>query len=89
MYKIIKKRLPKILLLENVKNLKSHNNGKTIKVIRESLEYLKYTVFADVLNKIEYANIPQNRERIFIIAFRNDVKNRLKFQFPQKMVLKR
>jgi len=87
MYKIIKKHPPKILFLENVKNLKGHDNGKTIKVIKESLEYLNYKVFVDVLNSMEYVNIPQNRERIFIIGFRNDVKNRFKFRFPQKMAL--
>jgi len=87
MYKIIKKHPPKVLFLENVKNLKGHNGGKTIKVIRESLEHLGYTVYADVLSSMEYANIPQNRERIFIIGFHNKVKNRLKFHFPQKIAL--
>ncbi|TYB31891.1 MAG: DNA (cytosine-5-)-methyltransferase [Candidatus Mcinerneyibacterium aminivorans] len=77
---------PKILILENVKNLESHDNGNTFKVIKEVLKYLGYSIKYKILNTLEYANIPQNRERIFIIGFLNeDIAN--KFEFPEKIDL--
>src|SRR5574344_1223286 len=60
---------PRILFLENIKNLKSHDNGNTFKVITETLEANGYIVEAKVMNTCEYGNLPQNRERIFIIGF--------------------
>ena len=60
---------PKIVFAENVKNLQTHDKGNTFKVIKESLESLGYTVISKVLNACEYGNIPQNRERIYIIGF--------------------
>lgn len=64
---------PKIVFVENVKNLIAHNNGETFKAIKKSLEdegyYLKYKV----LNAMEYGNVPQNRERIYIVAFRDEM----------------
>lgn len=87
--KIIEKHRPKVVFLENVKNLVSHDNGKTFDVIIEILkEKLGYKVFHSVLNSMTHANIPQNRERIFIIAF--DPKQVPKFQnfkFPEKIKL--
>lgn len=66
---IAKEHKPKVLFLENVKNLKNHDNGNTFKVIKNSLESIGYHVYSDVLNSATHANIPQNRERIFIVAF--------------------
>lgn len=67
---IINKHRPKVVFLENVKNLVSHDNGKTFKTIIEILEKkLGYKVYSSILNSMTHANIPQNRERIFIIAF--------------------
>ncbi|MEB1809734.1 MAG: DNA (cytosine-5-)-methyltransferase [Bacillaceae bacterium] len=60
---------PKMLFLENVKNLKSHDKGRTYRVIKEKLEGEGYTVKEAVLNTKEYTRLPQNRERIYIIAF--------------------
>jgi DNA (cytosine-5)-methyltransferase 1 len=60
---------PKALLLENVKNFYSHDNGKTFLVVKQSLEDLGYCVFSKVLNTSDYTKIPQNRERTFIICF--------------------
>ena len=60
---------PKALLLENVKNFYSHDDGNTFKVVKETLESLGYSVFSKILNTSEYTNIPQNRERTFIICF--------------------
>lgn len=62
---------PRVLFLENVKNLKSHDNGNTYRTIMECLEDKGYNVWSNVLNTCEYSNVPQNRERIYIIAFRD------------------
>lgn len=86
---IIEKYRPKVVFLENVKNLVTHDKGKTFKVIKEILEEkLKYKVFHKVLNSMTHANIPQNRERIFIVAFDPEqVENYNNFQFPNKILL--
>lgn len=86
---IIGKHRPKVVFLENVKNLVSHDNGKTFNVIIEILkEKLGYKVFSSVLNSMTHANIPQNRERIFIIAFDPEqVPNFRDFKFPEKIKL--
>lgn len=88
---IIEKHRPKVVFLENVKNLVSHDNGKTFKVILETLENkLEYKVFSKVLNTATHANIPQNRERIFIVAFDpNQVPNFKDFEFPKNIKLKK
>lgn len=89
MYRIIKDKMPRLLFLENVKNLKSHNEGKTFNVIQESLEYLGYKIYDKVLNTMEYGAIPQNRERIFIVGFRNDIARDIEFKFPKPIPLER
>jgi len=63
--RIAKYHKPKVLFLENVKGFVQHDNGNTFKVVKETLEDLGYTVFAEVLNTKDYG-IPQNRERIYI-----------------------
>lgn len=84
---ILYAKKPKAFFLENVKNLKTHNNGNTLKVILETLEKkLGYFVQLKVLNTMEYGNIPQNRERIYIVGF-SDKKAHDKFSFPEKMKL--
>jgi len=86
---IIEKHKPKVVFLENVKNLISHDNGNTFKTIIETLEIkLGYKVFHKVLNSATHANVPQNRERIFIIAFDpKQVKNYSNFEFPKPIKL--
>lgn len=86
---IIHKHRPKVVFLENVKNLVGHDKGNTFKVILDILQNkLGYHVFYQVLNTAEYTNIPQNRERIFIVAFDpKQVKNYANFEFPKKMPL--
>jgi DNA (cytosine-5)-methyltransferase 1 len=86
---IIEKHKPKVVFLENVKNLVTHDNGKTFKVIIEILEKkLNYKVFYKVLNSMTHANVPQNRERIFIVAFNpTKVKNYIDFKFPEPIKL--
>ena len=60
---------PSILFLENVKNLKSHDHGNTYKVIKGTLESMGYHIFDTVMNTMNYSDLPQNRERIYILAF--------------------
>lgn len=88
---IIETNRPKVVFLENVKNLVSHDSGKTFKTIIEILEIkLGYKVFYKVLNSATHANVPQNRERIFIVAFDpKKVKNYAKFEFPKPIKLTR
>jgi len=84
--RIIKAKKPEGFLLENVKNLKSHDGGKTFKIIEEALIDLGYHIKIKVLNSMEYGNIPQNRERIYIVGFKN--KSYLeKFEFPSPVKL--
>lgn len=85
---IIKRKRPKAVYLENVKNLYTHDNGKTFAVIKNTLEELGYVVYDKVMNAMEYANIPQNRERIFIVCFdEKQVPNHRDFSFPEKTPL--
>jgi len=86
---IVVKHKPKVVFLENVKNLVSHDNGNTIKTIISVLEdKLGYKVFTKILNSMTHANIPQNRERIFIVAFDpNQVENYADFKFPSEIKL--
>tara|TARA_Y100000310_G_scaffold341277_1_gene439943 strand:- start:893 stop:1882 length:990 start_codon:yes stop_codon:yes gene_type:complete len=83
---ILKKRKPKAILLENVKNLKTHDKGKTFRIIKETLKKLGYHVKAEVLNSMIHGNIPQNRERIFIVGFLDKEKADL-FSFPKEIPL--
>ena len=64
---------PKVIMLENVKNIKSHDGGKTARVITNSLRELGYSVFWNIFNTSVHTNIPQNRERTFIIGFKDEV----------------
>lgn len=87
---IVKRKQPKAVFLENVKNLYTHDSGKTFSTIKNTLEELGYVVFHKVMNAMEYANVPQNRERIFIVCFNKEkVTNYSKFVFPEKETLKR
>ncbi len=79
--RIFKKRKPKIIFLENVKSLVGHDDGKTFSIILDSLKQEGYYVSPMVMNASEYGNIPQNRERIYIVCFR-DKKYYEKFKFP-------
>lgn len=71
---------PKILFLENVKNLLAHDKGRTYKVIKSKLEEAGYIIKEKVLNTMDYTDLPQNRERIYIIGFLNK-KDADKFTF--------
>ena len=78
--RILKEKKPKAFMLENVKNLCSHDKGRTFKVILESLEELKYDVFYSVLDGQSY--VPQHRERILIVGFdREKYGQNMQFDF--------
>ncbi len=79
--RIIRYKRPKAFLLENVKNLVSHDKGRTFTVIKEALRELDYTIHYKVLDGKHF--VPQHRERIFIVGFDNKrVKNLSTFEFP-------
>ena len=65
-------KMPKVIMLENVKNIRGHDGGKTAKVITKSLRDLGYSVFWNVFNTSVHTDIPQNRERTFIIGFKDE-----------------
>lgn len=72
---------PKVLLLENVKGLRTHDKGRTLATILRILEEMDYIVDYKVLNS-KYFGVPQNRERIFIVAWRKGEKAPTNFKFP-------
>ncbi len=78
---IAKYHKPKVLFLENVKGFKNHDKGNTFRVVKETLEELGYRVFSEVLNAKDFG-VPQNRERIYIIAF---LDHSIEFQFPKPL----
>ncbi len=78
---------PQIVFLENVKNLVGHDNGNTFRVIIDELEKRGYhNPKYMVLNAMEYGNIPQNRERIYIVGFLDEETNK-SFNFPKPVKL--
>lgn len=88
MERIFKERKPRVIFLENVKNLVGHDKGNTFRTIIKCLEKSGYKnkISSQVLNACEYGNIPQNRERIYIVAFR-DEKDFEKFKMPMPIAL--
>ena len=72
---------PKVIFLENVKGFVNHDKGNTFKVVKETLEEMGYKVFFKVLNAKDFG-VPQNRERIYIVAF---LKDNIEFSFPEPM----
>lgn len=74
---------PKILLLENVKNLKRHDKGRTFKIIRKMLTKIGYNAYDHVINACDFG-IPQARERIYIVCLRKDIQNK-PFKFPSPL----
>jgi DNA (cytosine-5)-methyltransferase 1 len=72
MVRVINFHQPKILFLENVRNFTTHDDGKTLRVVQETLQQLGYTVFYQVLNASNFG-LPQNRARVYIVGFRNDL----------------
>jgi len=86
--RILKDKKPQAFLLENVKNLKSHDQGRTFNIISEHLKDLGYYVKTQILNSMEYGNVPQNRERVYIVGFKSKEKFDA-FEFPKPIPLTR
>lgn len=81
--RIIAEKRPKAFMLENVKNLKSHDKGNTWRVIKESLEGLNYKIFDEILDGQDF--VPQHRERILIVGFDKErYGENVDFQFDYK-----
>ena len=86
--RIIKEAQPKIFIYENVRALLSHDNGNTWRIMQEVFSELNYSYSYKTLNAKDYG-IPQNRERIFVVGFRNDLKLESHFEFPDPIPLKK
>lgn len=86
--RIIRHHKPKLVLLENVKGFLSHDKGNTFQVVKSILEELGYEVHAKVLNAKDFG-VPQNRERIYIVAINRQLTNSLPFSFPKSRTSKK
>ena len=84
--RIFKMKKPEIVFLENVKNLTTHDNGNTFKTILKILKDNGYSVKHSILNSRKHGNVPQNRERIYIVAF-SDKQKCDAFEFPEEIDL--
>ena len=82
-----KRKKPSIVFLENVKNLLGHDSGNTYRVIKRDLESFGYSVTERVLNSMYHGGIPQTRERVYIIGFR-DSEAFYRFDWPEALQLK-
>lgn len=86
MFRHIKAKRPPAIFIENVKNMVTHDHGNTFKIIRETLTMNGYFIKWKVMNSKDYGNIPQNRERIYIVGFTSK-KAYEAFDFPKPIVL--
>jgi len=80
---IVDKHSPKCIVLENVKNIISHDDGNTFKTIREEISKRGYTIHYKVLNTSTITNIPQHRERIYIVCLKDNIEFNLEFSSVQ------
>lgn len=84
--RIIANKKPRVVFFENVKNLVGHDNGNTFRVILDALKQEGYHYHHQVLNAMSFGNTPQNRERIYIVGFRDEEQFK-KFTFPEPIPL--
>ncbi len=80
--RIVEYHRPQVLFLENVRNFETHDEGKTLAIVKSTLQDLGYSIFHKVLNASNFG-LPQNRERIYIVGFRNNLEVK-KFNFPKE-----
>ncbi len=85
--RIVKAKKPKVVFMENVKNFASHDGGRTLQVVKATMEELGYTFYQKVLNAVNYG-MPQKRERIYMVCFRNDLDIH-DFKYPKGFKLTR
>ena len=86
--KVLEEKKPRVVFLENVKHLAKHDHGRTFVIIKESLERCGYHVKFAMMNSAEYGNVPQGRDRIYIVGFR-DQDAFDAFEFPSKKPLEK
>lgn len=86
--RLVKEIRPKVFIYENVKALLSNDDGKTWETVSKIFTDLDYTWSKALLNAKDYG-IPQNRERVFVVGFRKDLKLEKRFEFPEPIVLKK
>lgn len=79
--RLINEIQPKVFIFENVVGMLTHNKGKTYKAIKEVFESLNYRLYDTVLNSVNF-DIPQERKRLFVVGFRNDLILNGEFTFP-------
>lgn len=85
--RIVKEKRPKVVFMENVKNFETHDSGRTLLTVKNIMEELGYDFYHAVLNASDYG-VPQKRERIYMVCFRNDIDYSY-FQFPKAFNLKK
>jgi len=85
--RIVREKRPRVVFMENVKNFASHDGGNTIRVVEATMRELGYSFHYAVLNAVDYG-VPQKRERVYMVCFRNDIDDSL-FAFPEPFELKR
>lgn len=85
--RVVEEKQPEIIFLENVANLLEHDEGKTFLTVYNELVPFGYSFKYCVMDAQEYGNIPQHRERVFIVAFK-DIEKCERFVFPEKVELK-
>jgi len=81
--RVVNECKPKVFIYENVKGLLNHDEGRTWQVVQDVFKELGYKIFTQTLNSKDYG-IPQHRERIFVVAFKNKKET---FEFPKKVEL--
>ncbi|MGL5123699.1 MAG: DNA (cytosine-5-)-methyltransferase [Fusobacteriaceae bacterium] len=81
--RIARYHTPKLILLENVKNFKKHDNGNTLNILKKELDSIGYNIFYKIINSSNFG-VPQKRERIYIVGFRKDLKIS-NFKFPKDL----
>ncbi len=82
--RVIKETQPKMFLGENVRGLLTHDNGKTIEVIKSVIADLGYTLVDPKVLKAIFYQVPQKRERLILVGVRNDLAKHFKFEWPKK-----
>jgi DNA (cytosine-5)-methyltransferase 1 len=85
--RVVKAKRPKVVFMENVKNFATHDDGNTLAVVQNTMLELGYTFNKKVLNAVNY-EMPQKRERIYMICFRNNVVNK-EFNYPKQFKLEK
>lgn len=85
--RIVKEKKPKVVFLENVRNFAAHDSGRTLEVVKNTMEELGYTFNHKVLSAVDFG-IPQKRERIYMVCFRNDL-NIHDFKYPKAFKLEK